>query len=148
MKVTFGPNKRPLDVINPYVTYQEIQDLQRGIITVTPNTVMAHTVFSTLSGRLAYNVLSWAISRGLPIGPLVPYKQLMHGKLIRSVSSPVRYAPYYAPVAVAAVAATAIHKGHRSLAPGSQGSRSDNKAFWTSVSQAMTGGFGTGGWQP
>lgn len=53
-----------------------------------------------------------------------------------------------APAMAAYVIADPIHKTHHKLAPGSEGSRSDNKSFWSSVAQAMTGGFGTGGWQP
>lgn len=52
------------------------------------------------------------------------------------------------PAMVAVVIADPIHKAHHKLAPGKEGSRSDNKSFWSSVAQAMTGGFGTGGWQP
>ncbi len=52
------------------------------------------------------------------------------------------------PVMAAVILADPIHKAHHKLAPGKQGSRSDNKSFWSSVAQAMTGGFGTGGWQP
>lgn len=52
------------------------------------------------------------------------------------------------PAMAAYVIADPIHKAHHKLAPGNEGSRSDNKSFWSSVAQAMTGGFGTGGWQP
>ena len=66
-----------------------------------------------------------------------------------------RYSPAFAtagyiaiPPAVAVWGSAVVHTGHKKLAPGSEGSRSDNKSFWTAISQAMTGGFGTGGWQP
>jgi hypothetical protein len=66
-----------------------------------------------------------------------------------------RYSPVFAtagtvvvPPAVALWTSAVVHTGHQKLAPGSEGSRSDNKSWWTSVAQAMTGGFGTGGWQP
>ncbi len=51
------------------------------------------------------------------------------------------------PAMAAVILADPIHKAHHKLAPGKEGSRSDNKSFWTSVSQSLTGGFGTGGWK-
>ena len=96
MKVRFAPNKRPIDVINPYVTYQEIKELQRGNITITPNTVASHLFSTSIGGYGAYKFLGFLTTRGVPIGPVVPFKTIKSAHFLRSITSPIRYAPYYA----------------------------------------------------
>jgi hypothetical protein len=113
MNVRFGPNKRPIDIINPYVTLDEWKQMRHGNFTVTPNTIASHFFTTSAGGVLGYKLTSWAIGRGLPIGPLEPWKVLKNAHFYRTASMPLRYARYagIGAIAAPALALTALGVG-------------------------------------
>ena len=88
MKVEFKANPSPLDAINPYVTLDEWRQMSRGNFTITPNTVFSHFFTTAIGGAIGYKFTSGLIARGLPIGPLVPFKAIKDAHLWRAVSAP------------------------------------------------------------
>ena len=108
MKVEFKKNPRPIDAINPYVTFEEWKAMTHGNFTITPNTFVSHFFTTAVGGAIGYKFTSSLISRGVPIGPLESWKVLKSAHVYRTISAPVRYVGYLARVPTPVTAAVGL----------------------------------------
>ncbi len=91
IKVDFEQNPSLWDIANPRYHINEYRAMARGEFTVTPSSLLSHIFTTSVGGVAGYRLTQWAISRGLPIGPLEPWKVLKGAHTYRTISAPARW---------------------------------------------------------
>ena len=89
--IDFKENPSIFEVLNPQFHIDEYSAMADGQFNITPNTIFSHMLSTSIGGVAGYRLTHWAIGRGLPIGPLMPWKDLKNAVHYRTYTTPIRW---------------------------------------------------------